>query len=205
MFDGADIDVYTNYSSYVSCKLGKLLLEACEYCERTLKRSDMFRGSVMEQAKKWASITDEEIGVASHPHFMNPRVTASQTGMIVPDAIRLKRAAKDKQMKEQRERNEATKKRKAALRKARATASKAASSHKRKMTRSEAGRHGAWCKMMQSWGAMKRKRWEIADDIMLTIIYNCVTNITKLVCSSSFAYLCILSLKHLKKEEEAGN
>jgi hypothetical protein len=84
-FDGADKDVwpllhgYTNYSSYVSYKLGKLFLEACEYCERTLKRSDMFRGSVMEQAKKWATITDEEIGVASHPHFMNHRVTASQT------------------------------------------------------------------------------------------------------------------------------
>ncbi len=46
---------------------------------------------------------------------------------------------------------------------------------------------------------------EIADDIMLTIIYIFVINITKLVCSSSFAYLCILSLKHLKKEKEEGN
>jgi hypothetical protein len=74
---------------------------------------------------------------------MNPRVTASQTWMIVPDAIRLKRAAKDKQIKDQRERDEAAKKRKAALRKAKAAASKASSSLKRKMTRSESGRHGA--------------------------------------------------------------
>ena len=127
------------------------------FFENQVHRSDMFRDCVMEQAKKWAAITDGEIGVANHPHFMNPRVTVSQTGAIVPDAIRLMRETRAKEKKELRERREAAKKRKAAaLRKARAAATKA--SPPRKMSRSEAGRHGAWCKKMQSWGSMKKKR-----------------------------------------------
>ena len=88
---------------------------------------------------------------------MNPRATASQRGMVVPDAIRLMRETKAKEKKNLRERREAAKKRKAdAARKARAAARKA--SRPRKMSPSEAGRHGAWCKKMQSWGAMKKKR-----------------------------------------------
>ena len=89
---------------------------------------------------------------------MNPRVTTSQTRRIIPDAIRLKRAAKDKKNKDQRERKEVANTRKAALRKARATAIKALSSLKMKMKRSESVRYGAGYKKMKSWGAMKKKR-----------------------------------------------
>ncbi len=130
-------------------------MEAFDFFEHQVHRSDMFRDCIMEQASKWAAITHEEIGVASHPHFMNPRVTTSQTGMVVPDAIRIMRETKVKEKKNLRERREAAKKRKADVaRKARAAAKKA--SRPRKMTPSEAGRHGAWCKKMQSWGAIKK-------------------------------------------------
>jgi len=172
-FNGANRDVwpllpgYVNYAPYVTCKLGKTLLEACAFYEAQLKRSDMFRETAMEQAKKWAAISDEEIGVASHPHFMNPRVIAAQTGLVIPDAIRLKREAKEEEKKASRERREAAKKRKSvAAWKARASADKlrrkkkasSSSSPERRMTRYQAAKHAAWCKKMQAWGAMKRKR-----------------------------------------------
>jgi hypothetical protein len=54
-------------------------VEAFDFFEHQDHSSDMFRYCIMEQANKWASITNEDIGVANHPHFMNPRVTASQT------------------------------------------------------------------------------------------------------------------------------
>ena len=70
------------------------------------------------------------------------------------------RETKAKEKKNLRERREAAKKRKAdAARKARAAgAAGKKASRPRKMTPSEAGRHGAWCKKMQSWGAYKKKR-----------------------------------------------
>ncbi len=87
---------------------------------------------------------------------MNSRVTASQTRMVVPDVICLMRETKAKKKKNLRERREAAKKWKAdAARKAKAAARKA--SRPRKMTPSEAERHGAWCKKMQPWGAIKNK------------------------------------------------
>ena len=57
-FDGANRDVcpflpaYINYSSYVSCKLGKTLVEAFDFFEDQVHRSDMFRDCIMEQANK---------------------------------------------------------------------------------------------------------------------------------------------------------
>jgi hypothetical protein len=67
--------------------------------------------------------------------------------MVVPDAIRLLRETKAKEKKNLRERREAAKKRKADIvRKARAAARNA--SRPKKMTPSEVGMRGTWCKKM---------------------------------------------------------
>jgi hypothetical protein len=49
----------------------------------------------LAEAEKWVAINEDEVGVANHPHFMNPRLTTSQTGMIIPDAIRITRKLKE--------------------------------------------------------------------------------------------------------------
>ena len=84
-FEGADKSMwpflpgYEHWETYVTYKLGKTILEARAFYDSTFNRSDMFRGCIMDQADKWAAITEEEIGVARHLHFMNPRMSRSQT------------------------------------------------------------------------------------------------------------------------------
>ena len=101
-FDAASRDVwpilpgYKNVTKYITNRLGKTILKARDVFAESVKRSDMFRACILEQAAKWASIQEEEIGIASHPNYMNPRITLNQSGNIIPDAIRDARNAKKK-------------------------------------------------------------------------------------------------------------
>jgi hypothetical protein len=150
---------YKCFTSYVTWSLGKTLLEAQEFFTKTLLRPNLLRVCILEEAKKWAGIGEAEIGVASHPHFMNPRLTSGQTGLIVPDAIRIARELKECKSKEMQARKKAEKKRKADKAKEdRDLQTRANGNSAPRMTRAAAARHASWCRKMQGWGASKRKR-----------------------------------------------
>ena len=169
-FESADRDVwpflpnYKCFKSYVTWRLGRTILEARKVFLQRLKRSNILRADVLEQAEKWAAIACSQIGVATHPHFMNPRVTAAQAGSIVPDAVRIARACKRRLQEVEREKKAGSKRRIADQRKAEKEA--AAEERRRvlalnaapKMSRQEAARHAAWCKKMQGWGYKKAKK-----------------------------------------------
>jgi hypothetical protein len=91
---------YKCFTSYVTWSLGKTLLEAQEFFTKNLLRPNLLRVCILEEAKQWAGIREDEIGVASHPHFMNPRLTSGQTCLIVQDAIRIARELKGREIKE---------------------------------------------------------------------------------------------------------
>jgi hypothetical protein len=147
--------------------LGKTILKAHEVYENNVRRSDMFRACILEEAAKWAAISEKEIGVAENPHGMNPRITPNQSGNIIPDAIVIARKAK---AKEKMARAADKKRAMAAVRKKKSDARRCirekekalassigSSTSNKRMTRGDAARHASWCKKMQGWGAMKKK------------------------------------------------
>ena len=158
-FDAASRDVwpilpgYKNVTKYITNRLGKTILKARDVFAESVKRSDMFRACILEQAAKWASIQEEEIGIASHPNYMNPRITLNQSGNIIPDAIRdarnAKKKAKVKKAADKKRAAVAIRKEKAiARKKARVEIKAVGSSSTKRMTRYEASRHASWCKTM---------------------------------------------------------
>ena len=64
-------------------------------------------------SREIGSIREDEIGIANHPHFMNPRLTIDQTGLIIPDAIQIARELKERETNEKKAKKKAEKKRKA--------------------------------------------------------------------------------------------
>jgi hypothetical protein len=145
--------------TYVTYNLGKTIFEAWKFYDKQLRRSDMFRVFIMDEAKKWVAITEHDIEVARHPHFMNPRISPSQTGLIIPDAVRIVRAAKAQEKKRIQKLKEAERKQRkaASMRKQKANEDDEFILPKRR-SRGDAARHAGWCKRMQAWGEVKRKR-----------------------------------------------
>ena len=134
-------------------------MEANAFFSKNLLRPNLLRACILVEAEKWAAITEDEIGIANHPHFMNPRLTKGQTGLIIPDAIRIARELKECKSKEIQARKKAEKKRKADKAKEDRDLQTRANGHSApRMTRAGAARHASWCRKMQGWGASKRKR-----------------------------------------------
>ncbi len=163
-FEGANKSIwpflpgFTNLKTYITYKLGKTILEAREFYDKHLMRSDMFRACIMDEALKWAAIAEHDIGVARHPHFTNPRISPSQTRVIITDVVRIVRAARAQEKKRIQKLKEAEKKRNVAtMRKKKADEDDEFILPKRR-SRGDAARHAAWCKRMQAWGEVKRKR-----------------------------------------------
>jgi hypothetical protein len=102
-FDGASRDVwsilpgYKNVKKYIPSRLDKTILKARDVYENNVRRFDMFRACILEEAVKWSAIPEEEIGVAKHPRGMNPRITPNQAGNNIPDATWNARKAKSKE------------------------------------------------------------------------------------------------------------
>ena len=173
-FDGASRDVwpllpgYKNVKKYITSRLGKTILKAHDVYENNVRRSDMFRACILEEAAKWAAIPEEEIGVAENPHRMNPRITPNQSGNIIPDAIvnARKAKAKEKMAKaaDKKRAMAAVRKKKSDARKCIREKEKAlesaigSSTSNKRMTRGDSARHASWCKKMQGWGSVKKKR-----------------------------------------------
>jgi len=100
-----------------------------------------------------------EIGVANHPHFMNPRLTKGQTGTIVPDAIRIARELKHNSIKIMKAKTKTKKKRKADMaREAREEREEEEHKTSPRMTRAASARNASWCRKMQRWGDKKKNR-----------------------------------------------
>jgi hypothetical protein len=130
------------------------LLQAHAFFLRSLLRPNLLRACILAEAEKWAAINEDDIGVADHPHFMNPRLTKGQTWLIIPDAIQIARELKEREANEKKTKNKADKKRKAAMeREERNSANKKSSP---RMTRGASARHASWCRKMQGWGDKKK-------------------------------------------------
>ena len=149
-------------TKYITIRLRKTILKARDAYERDVRHSNKFRACILDQATKWAAISEEEIGVARHAHGMNPRATPNQTGNIIPDAIWIARKAKAKEKVEiaaatKRVRSTQTKKKAAARKKDRENKMVAKqaneSSSNKKMARAATDRNASWYKKMQGWGA----------------------------------------------------
>jgi len=108
--------------------------------------------------KKWVAITEHDIEVARHPHFMNPRISPSQTGLIIPDAVRIVRATRAQEKKRIQKLKEAEKKRNVATMRKKKRDEDDDFILPNTRSRGDAARHAAWCKRMQAWGEVKRKR-----------------------------------------------
>ena len=78
------------------------MLEANAFFMKTLLRPTLLRACILAEAEKWSFINEDEIGVANHPHLMNPRLTTCQTWLIIPDAILIARKLKEREANEKK-------------------------------------------------------------------------------------------------------
>ena len=132
-------------------------MEANAFFSKNLLRPNLLRACILVEAEKWAAITEDEIGIANHPHFMNPRLTIGQTGLIIPDAIRIARELKERETNEKKAKKKAEKKRKADMEREDRKRAAGESSSPR-MTRAAVARHASWCRKMQGWGDKRKGR-----------------------------------------------
>ena len=88
------------------------MLEANAFFSKNLLRPNLLRSCILTEAEKWVAISEDEVGVANHPHFMNSRLSASQTRLIIPDDIRIACELKESESSEKKAKRKAPKKRK---------------------------------------------------------------------------------------------